>query len=508
MILSTNMNYQYNSADQNGDAANEPVYFPAANYDSRILIGRWLSSLVLISIDYCLVFLAVKSALLLRDVVWPVEVLSFPNIPLHESVFCLTIPLFYIGFLVYEGFYTKRLPFWQSAQKFGKICAFATAFTIGAMYFAGATKTVSRIFVFATWIFSCFYLIAGRLIVKHVLEYLGIWRRPVIIVGAGKTTELLAKAFEEDGYGYEIVGVVAEGHQYHGAAAKYPIIANFNFLEQAISGSGVSEVVIAMPELGREKLLELVYRIQPLVKKVNIVPDLLGLPLNNLETATFFNQKAMMLRVGNNLLSLRNRFFKRLFDLVLGLLFLIVGLPIMIIIAILIKRDSAGPVFFRAQRIGKGGAEFCCYKFRTMYVNSDEILQQHLSKDAEARREWERFAKLRVYDPRVTRIGRWLRKWSLDELPQIINVLIGNMSLVGPRPYLPREREKMSYFIDIILETTPGITGLWQVGGRNEIDFNGRLSLDAWYIRNWGIWLDIMLLVRTVGVVLKRKGAY
>lgn len=487
----------------------EPVYFPATHHNPNFPVERWLIPFVLMLVDYGLVYLALKSALLLRDVVWPREVLSFPGIPLNEHVISLIFPLIFIAFLVYEGHYTKRVPFWQIAQRLGKICLFAAACTIGVMFFSGVTKTISRIYVFATCFFSYIYLVVGRGAVKKILEYFKLWRRPVIIVGAGKTTELLAKAFEEEqGFGYEIVGVIDEGRKYSTPNRKYPIIANFNYLEQAIMSSGVSEVVIAMPELSREKLLELVFRIQPLVQKLNIVPDLLGLPVSNLETATFFNQKAMMLQVGNNLLSWKNRFIKRVFDLIFGLIFLVLGLPIMLVVALLIKLDSPGPVLLRNQRIGKGGVEFPCYKFRTMYVNGDEILQKHLTENDEARQEWERFAKLRVYDPRVTRTGQWVRKWSLDELPQIINVIKGDMSLVGPRPYLPRERENMSYYIDTILETTPGITGLWQVGGRNEIDFNGRMSLDAWYVRNWGVWLDIVLLFKTVGVVLLRKGAY
>jgi Undecaprenyl-phosphate galactose phosphotransferase WbaP len=507
MLLDTSC-YQNENTRQSRKVIGEPVYFPAVNCNLSLKIGRWFSPFILMIIDYILVYLAIKSALLLRDVVWPSEVLSFPNIPLNEQVICLTMPLFYIGFLIYEGFYTKRLPFWQSARKLGKVCIYAAAFTIGAMYFAGATKTVSRLFVCASWLLSCIYLIMGHRVEKKILEYCGLWRRPVVIIGAGHTTELLARAFEaEPDFGYEIAGVIDEGHK-TATAGKYPIIANFKYIEQAIISSGVSEAVIAMPELGREKLLELVYRIQPLVKKVNIVPDLLGLPLNNLETATFFDQKVMLLQVGNNLLSRKNRFVKRLFDLVLGVTALVLALPVMLLVAILIKLDSPGPVFFGDRRLGKGGSEFNCYKFRTMFVQSDQILQQYLSRDEQARREWERYAKLRLNDPRVTRMGQWLRQWSLDELPQIINVLKGEMSLVGPRPYLPRERAKMHYYIDTILETTPGITGLWQVSGRNEIDFEGRLSLDAWYVRNWGIWLDIVLLVKTIGVVLYRKGAY
>lgn len=143
-----------------------------------------------------------------------------------------------------------------------------------------------------------------------------------------------------------------------------------------------------------------------------------------------------------------------------------------------------------------------------MYENADEILQKFLSENPEYKEEWETYAKLRRKDPRVTHVGKWLRKYSLDELPQLINVIKGEMSLVGPRPYLPREREKIGSYLSVICMTVPGMTGLWQVSGRNEVAFEGRLQMDAWYVRNWSLWQDIILLLKTVKVVLGRNGAY
>ena len=139
---------------------------------------------------------------------------------------------------------------------------------------------------------------------------------------------------------------------------------------------------------------------------------------------------------------------------------------------------------------------------------SDEILENFFQENPQHKEEWEQFAKLRTIDPRVTRVGKFLRSYSLDELPQIMNVLRGNMGLVGPRPYLPREKEKIGHYMHVICMTVPGVTGLWQVSGRNEISFEGRLKLDSWYVRNWSLWQDIVLLFKTIGVVLKRKGAY
>jgi undecaprenyl-phosphate galactose phosphotransferase len=143
-----------------------------------------------------------------------------------------------------------------------------------------------------------------------------------------------------------------------------------------------------------------------------------------------------------------------------------------------------------------------------MYQDGDELLAAYLRENPAAGKEWKEYAKLRGEDPRVTRVGRWLRKYSLDELPQIINVLWGDMSLVGPRPYLPRENEAIGEYKYIICSTVPGITGLWQVSGRNEVCFADRLKLDEWYVRNWNLWRDIVILLKTVKVVFGRKGAY
>ena len=182
-------------------------------------------------------------------------------------------------------------------------------------------------------------------------------------------------------------------------------------------------------------------------------------------------------------------------------------MPILILCYFWVKFDSKGPVFFNAKRIGKDGKEFTCYKFRSMYMNSDEILADYLAKNPEAKAEWDEFQKLHDFDPRVTKAGRIMRKTSLDELPQLLNVLKGEMSLVGPRPYLPREIGKMGEYYKIIISTVPGITGFWQVNGRSDVTFEGRLMMDNWYIYNWSIWIDMVLLFKTIKAVFFTKGA-
>lgn len=203
-----------------------------------------------------------------------------------------------------------------------------------------------------------------------------------------------------------------------------------------------------------------------------------------------------------------SQLLKTVMDFAISLIALLAAIPVMALIALAIRLDSPGPATFRGKRIGKDGEEFECHKFRTMFQNNEAILEQHLSKNPAAREEWERFSKLKGEDPRVTRVGSMLRKTSMDELPQFFDVLCGRMSVIGPRPYLPREKADMGMHSEVILSVKPGITGLWQVSGRNEIELKDRVRLETWYVRNWSLWLDITILFRTVGAVIKREGAY
>ncbi len=472
-------------------------------------IGQYVAPLVLIAVDYITVVFAVLTAWHLRANVLPQYFLSLHAFHIHNTYVYFIYPFTYFLFLSYEGMYTKRLPFWKNVEIVFKICIFVSMLAIVVMYFTGKAENISRLFVIFTWLFSFLYLISVRHITKRILVATGLWQKPVVIVGAGKTAELLAKSFEDEpNLGYKIMGLVEDNHTECSLLHRYPYIGRFADAEQAVINSGVQEVIIAAPGLEREELLDLIYRIQPYVRKLTIVPDLFGIPLGNMEVETLYNEKMVMLRARNNLSLFRNRLIKRIFDIVLGMMVFTFILPILLVIYLIIQYDSKGSPLHIAKRLGKGGKEFSCYKFRTMYVGADSLLETYFTQHPEVKEEWEKFAKLKHGDPRVTHVGKILRKYSLDELPQIINVLKGDMSLVGPRPYLPREKERMDYFANIILYTVPGITGLWQVSGRNEIEFEGRLQLDSWYVRNWSVWHDMVLLIKTVNVVFGKKGAY
>lgn len=472
-------------------------------------IGYYLSPVLLIALDYGVIVAALWTAAFVRGDVLPVYVNML--MPFHiESVFLyLVIPGIYLAFLFYEDLYSKRLPFWQSVEKLFKICTYVSVLAVMIMYLMGTADQISRVFMVFTWFISFIYLCIARYFGKKILTVSGLWQKPVVIVGAGKTAELLAKTFIDDpGMGYKIVGVIEDNFKERPLVHQYPHIGTFATIEQSLATSGVQDVIIATPGLEREDLLDLVYRIQPYIRNLTIVPDLFGLPLSNMSVETLFNEKMVLLRSHNNLSLMRNRLGKRFFDIIAGTIMGVVILPILLFLAIKIKLDSPGPIMHIAKRVGKNGKEFSCYKFRTMHVDGDDMLEEYFKVNPLAEEEWDQFAKIKDFDPRVTEIGILLRKYSLDELPQFLNVLKGEMSLVGPRPYLPREKERMSYYANTILGSVPGITGLWQVSGRNEITFEGRLQLESWYVRNWSFWQDVVLLIKTIGVVLGRKGAY
>jgi lipopolysaccharide/colanic/teichoic acid biosynthesis glycosyltransferase len=196
---------------------------------------------------------------------------------------------------------------------------------------------------------------------------------------------------------------------------------------------------------------------------------------------------------------------KRIFDIAIASITLLVFSPLFAFVTILLKLTDPGPVIFRHMRVGQRGRHFACLKFRSMVSNSDKVLKDLLESDQSARKEWERTQKL-TNDPRITAVGKFLRQSSLDELPQLVNVIRGDMSLVGPRPIVPTELTRYGDKLGLYLQARPGI--VWQVGGRNDCGYDRRIEMDAIYVRNWRFSTDFVILLRTLGAVLARKGSY
>jgi Undecaprenyl-phosphate galactose phosphotransferase WbaP len=239
---------------------------------------------------------------------------------------------------------------------------------------------------------------------------------------------------------------------------------------------------------------------------ISVIPAMRGVPLYGTDMSHFFSHEVALLRVRNNLRRWPARLTKRLFDFFVAAMLLAILAPLMMVIALLLKLEG-GSVLFSHQRIGKNNRKFDCYKFRSMVPNAEQQLHQLLQHNPSLKAQWDKEHKLKD-DPRISRIGAFLRRTSLDELPQLLNVLKSEMSLVGPRPIVQEELQKYGLEKSYYLMVRPGMTGLWQVSGRNDVDYETRVYLDAWYVKNWSLWYDLAILFKTIKVVFAKRGAY
>jgi Undecaprenyl-phosphate galactose phosphotransferase WbaP len=347
----------------------------------------------------------------------------------------------------------------------------------------------------------------GRHFVKWELAKIGLWGKPVVILSykgtAADVTDRLKRNWE---LGYNPVAVF--GYHLEATELSPESIDDEHALANAVDLArqhAVDTALFAMPHTRREQLAELVSFASLHFRRVFVVPNLDGIA-NSAAMARDLGGTCA-LEIEYNLLNPWALRAKRVADLAVTLIGGILVLPLFVVLALLVYLESGTPIFHRDWRMGKEDELFSCIKFRTMVSDAEDLLQEMLEEDPELRKEYSKYHKLRD-DPRVTRIGRLLRKTSLDELPQLWNVLRGEMSLVGPRPYLPRESEEIGITQSEILRVPPGITGPWQVSGRNHAFFSERVQMDGRYVRDWSMWLDIVLLIRTVKTLLFDRAAY
>jgi lipopolysaccharide/colanic/teichoic acid biosynthesis glycosyltransferase len=283
-----------------------------------------------------------------------------------------------------------------------------------------------------------------------------------------------------------------------------PIVGALEIAPLLAERLGISYGIVAMPGQNARKLLQVTERVGGAFPHLLVIPDLIGFASLGVPAREIAG--VVGIEVRQQLLLRGPRVAKRLMDLVLTLVGGIFAFPIIVLLALIIRLDSKGSAFYSQERLGRSGKLFIAHKFRTMHGDGEERLKAVLEADPKMRAEYDEFHKL-SFDPRITRVGRVLRKYSLDELPQLLNVVRGEMSLVGPRPYLQRELPSMSNHEHIILRSVPGMTGLWQVGDRNSTGFAERLKMDMHYVKNWSPWLDLYVLARTVGVVFGGTGS-
>jgi Undecaprenyl-phosphate galactose phosphotransferase WbaP len=276
-------------------------------------------------------------------------------------------------------------------------------------------------------------------------------------------------------------------------------------LAAAVRACGVERAMIALPDAGSGKLLEELEKFESIFPRLMMMHSSTDLYSLTVDARQLGGCLAVEFR--RDLLLPIPRFTKRAMDLLAVVLTVPAVVLTILVVGLLVRLESPGPIFYGHRRVGRGHSKFCIWKIRTMQVNGDKLLQDALAKDEALREEWLRERKLRC-DPRVTRVGKFLRKTSLDELPQFWNVLRGEMSLVGPRPIVEEEIPAYGPNFSLYCRVTPGLTGLWQVSGRNQVSRRDRVRLDSYYVRNWSPWLDLNILARTARVVITGQGAY
>jgi UDP-galactose-lipid carrier transferase len=413
---------------------------------------------------------------------------------LHDGI---DVAFIAIGvYLVTKGRYSDRIPFWHDARLVAcsSLCVFACEMALGTVH----GDLSSRAAVLTALLLFPVPAIAANHFVKYTLSQAGFRTVRVLVIGSyPKMTEVENTLNSDPSLGYSIVGRVDPEVLISGspAARLKPLLEQHQAQCLLIVGDGTDAMHRQLTERALRDRVEFATMVQPCT-----APTFASRP------TYFFSHDAMLLSFRDGLSQPIPRIAKSTMDIVVALLLLALTAPVFVFISFANTLDG-GPVLFRQRRIGAGGRPFCCLKFRTMVVDADQALQAAFAKNPELAVEWEERRKL-VHDPRVTWLGRFLRKTSLDELPQLINILRREMSLVGPRPIVESEVQRYGSHIAQYYATRPGLTGLWQVSGRSNTSYARRVELDVWYVNNWTFWHDIAVLLKTVPVVFGREGAF
>lgn len=454
---------------------------------------RTISFLALVLSDIAALVLSFHLAYFIRvDIIQDLFNVSnpwfFPRQHFYDMYYLLFV---FILIFSYEKLYNfnRRYDFFEEFIFIARGLFMSVVLIAVLIYLSRTFEAFTRTIPLLMMVAGIFIVPLFRFLVKKILAATGIYTRVTAVLGKKEETETLLPTLKKlESQGCRIIDV----------------------LEPQMPQPGVSreiETLIIIPKgIEHQELNGLINQWENQVKEIKIVSDSGYLKTIGVETE--YIEELLVMRMANNLLSPVNRFFKRLFDIIMSIISLVLLLPLFFIIGLLIKLNSRGPVFFIQERFGRNGEKFRLYKFRTMYLDGDDKLRQYLEDHPELKREWEQYKKLKSFDPRVTGIGKFLRRFSLDESPQIFNVLKGDMSIVGPRPYLIREKEEIAQSAAIIFRVKSGLTGLWQIKGRSDLSFDARLKLDEFYVRNWSFLLDITIILKTFGVVLRGKGAY
>jgi undecaprenyl-phosphate galactose phosphotransferase len=396
-----------------------------------------------------------------------------------------------------KGHYRQRLPYWETV---GHILTVAlVGFILGGFVQFAEKESFSRLWLGLSWSLFGAFLLIGRYYVRDHLESKGRWQIPALMIGTGPTAQGALNALKrEPQMGFTIVEQInpkmLNDLARPRAWKRFMLAHGASHIFIALEGSELEKQQASLKAMTRERL------------PCSIVPPWLGLPSSTLSPHHFMMHDVLLLHDTNRLTLPLPRFLKRGFDILLAGTGLLVLLPLFVVVALVIRRDG-GPAFFVQQRVGKDGKTFGCYKFRSMRVDAEKLLEEHLATNPDSAEEWQKFQKLKN-DVRITKCGEFIRRTSIDELPQLINVVTGDMSLVGPRPIMPGQEHYYDDDFVFYESVRPGITGPWQVSGRNQLTFKERVGLESWYARNWSLWMDIVIILKTLPALLSKDQAF
>ncbi len=429
---------------------------------------------VFIVFDILIIALSIYLSYVIRG---EFETLQKHTIPLGQ--YFQFYPLFIVPILLftYEGIYIYRYDFWHESRLILKGIIFSAILIFA---YLAMTKTIveySRLVIGLTFMVMALLIPLSKNISKKILHKLGLWQKKAKIYGDDPF-------LTEEVYGNPYLGYVRP------KSDEEPSTIFVNSKSSDIST--LKKVISSQIKNSHE---------------VIFIPLMDDYDLTHSHIYDLSNTRTNLIVFQNRLKSRYRILLKQVSDYSLTLFLLPFLVPVMLFIAYKIKqRNPNQNILFKQKRLGKNGKPFSCYKFQTMYENGDEILESYLKEHPEEIAYYDIYHKYRN-DPRVTEVGHFLRRTSLDELPQLFNVFRGDMSFIGPRPYMLNEEKKIGEEIETILSVKPGITGLWQVSGRSDVDFASRIELDVWYIRNWNLWMDLVILIKTIKTVLLKDGA-
>ena len=456
---------------------------------------RFVATVVLVLGDAAAVFASYALGYLVRNWFQTGVPYAFPpglqiNM-LTEKAFVLAV---YPFVFAYEGLYTKRLVAWEETRRYVRGVVIATA-AVMILLFLWRIWIVSRVAVLLALAFSMVLAPVTRALLKWILAAVRLGRQQLVILGGGPAAEQFCQELTR----HRALGYVAGRQIPHnaGTGAMESVLSEVTSLDAAlvvVSDSFTPEEMRVVFKFAERKFAEtLVIPTAALLQSTAVEVEQVG--------------SILVMKYRYNLLRPLNTFTKSVLELAGTVPLLVLLTPLFLVLALLVKVSSKGPILFRQKRIGRDRKLFDCLKFRTMYRDAEQRLADMLANDGQVRAEWLKYARI-TNDPRVTPIGRLLRRSSLDELPQLWNVLRGEMAWVGPRPYLPVESDRIGESLDTIVRVRPGMTGLWQVSGRTSLPFKERLTLDEYYIRNWSLWMDFSITLRTLRAVVSGRGAY